>query len=82
MESAIEGGACLTDDVGRTRILDICRDGRQKCARLAASETKNKLEKEMAEVTQGEVAWQQEVAANGILLLHVPRGKVPLSLWD
>ena len=45
VESAIEGGACLTDDVGRSRILDLCRENRKKCQRLDASETRNKLEK-------------------------------------
>ena len=47
VESVIEGGACLTDDVGRTRILDICREVRQIFAGLNASETNNKLEENL-----------------------------------
>ena len=72
----------MTDDVGRTRILNICRDVREKCQRLDASEIKNKLEKEMQQAVLGSAKWQKEVDGNGIPLLHVPRGKVPLSLWD
>ena len=53
VESAIEGGACLTDDVGRTRILNICREVRQKCQRLDASEKESKLEKEFQDAVLG-----------------------------
>ena len=61
VESAIEGGVCLTADVGRTRILNICRDAREECQRLDASETRNKLEKEMQQVVLGSAKWQREV---------------------
>ena len=47
VESAIEGGACLTDDVGRTRILNICREVCENRQRLDASEIRNKLGKEI-----------------------------------
>ena len=82
VESAIEGGACLTDDVGRTRILNICHEVREKCERLAPSEKQQKLEKEMQQAALGTATWQKKVDGNGIPLLQVPRGKVPLSLWD
>ena len=82
VESAIEGGACLADDVGRTRILNMCREVREKCQRLDASEIRNKLEKEMQQAVLGSATWQKKVDGDGISLLQEPRGKVPLSIWD
>ena len=38
VESAIEGGACLVDDAGRERILEICGDIHQKAIRLSRPE--------------------------------------------
>jgi hypothetical protein len=40
------------------------------------------LEKEIQQAALGSATWQREVDGNGIPLLQVPRGKVPLSLWD
>ena len=80
VESAIEGGACLTDDVGRARILNICREVRVKCQKLDASQKNHKLEKEIQQAALGSATWQEKVDGNGIPLLHVPRGKIPLSL--
>lgn len=80
VESAIDGGACLTDDIGRTRILNICRESREKCQRPDASEMRNKLEKEMQAAVLGVAKWQEGVDGNGIPLLQLPRNKLLLSL--
>ena len=60
VESAIEGGACLTDDIGRARILDICRKVRESCRRLDTSEFKAKLQRDMQSAVMGTAPWQQD----------------------
>jgi len=42
VESAVEGGACLVDDVGRARILAICEQVRSSCQRLSSTDAKAK----------------------------------------
>ena len=75
VESAIEGGACLTDDVGRTRILDICREVRQNCAKLNVSETRNKLEKELAQATRAKLDGSRKSMATAYLCCTCPEAK-------
>ena len=43
VESAIEGGACLVDDAGRDRILEICKEIRTQAAKLSQPERMHRL---------------------------------------
>ena len=72
---------CMFDDVGRERILQLSRDIHEKCKKLDASDFTTKVEKEMQLALKGRAKWQ-EIDENGMPLLQIPRGKVPLSLWD
>ena len=74
VESAIDGGACLVDDAGRERILDLCKQVRQKAAELSRSETLQKLQTELQKAAVGNSSTMQQ--------LDVPLGGPPLSLWD
>ena len=79
-ESTIEGGACLTDDIGQAQTLDLCRKVRESCRRLDTSEFKAKLQRDMQSAVMGTAPWQ-EGDGGDMALLRVPRGRRPLSLW-
>ena len=82
VESAVEGGASLIHDVGRARILEICRDVRERCKRLDRPGLETQLQKDMASAARGTTWWQTVDGAEELAHLVVPRAKVPLSLWD
>ena len=82
VESAVEGGACLIDDVGRAKVLEICRDVRESCRRLDLPSTQAKLQKELRDAAMGTAWWQRKPDDEELPHLVVPRGKAPLSLWD
>jgi len=83
VESAIEGGACLVDDAGRERLLEMCRDLRHHAQRLSQPERLGKLQSELQKAALGHQAWQRpEGEASALSELICPRGEQPLSLWD
>ena len=96
VESAMESGACLVDDVGRERILAICAKVRRSCEKLSASNIEQRLERELQAAAMGMQPWQKEEpgssevrpetepssSSSTIPLLRVPRSRCPLSLWD
>ena len=51
LKTLMEGGLCpLQDEVGRERILDMCRESRRSCQRLYTSSTLAKLQEGFAKV--------------------------------
>ena len=87
VEAALEGGACLVDDAGRERILDMCKDIRQRCEKLSKPERQQKLQTQLAEIASrsGQTSRSDDnssASGSAIPLLQVPRGDKPLSLWD
>ena len=83
VESAIEGGACLVDEAGRDRILEICRGIRQSATKLSHHERQNKLQRELQKAALGQHNWQSEANDAQVLSeLVCPRDAKPLSLWD
>ncbi len=83
VESAIEGGACLVDDAGRERILEICQDIRNQAAKLSRPNKLQKLQTELQRTALGQQEWQTAHDEPQTLpKLKVPRSGSPLSLWD
>ena len=89
LENRIGEGACLVDESGRRRILDICGKIRTSCARLDDAEKKCKLQLELQKTATGNQDWQHSESAgasssssNTIPHLQAPRASTPLSLWD
>jgi hypothetical protein len=93
VESALESGlgeaACLGDEAGRTRILEICNKVRKSCARLDDSERKHKLQLELQKTATGQQEWQASSSVDNsssssgtIAHLQQPRSSAPLSYWD
>ena len=74
--------ACLVDDAGRARILDICKKIRQTCARLDQGGKKHKLQLELQKTATGRQEWQKTGPSGDLANLLQPRGRVPLSYWD
>ena len=64
VESSIEAGACLVDDLGRARILEICRSVREQCRRFDMPETKAKLQREMQQAVLGAASWEPDAASS------------------
>ena len=54
VESAIEGGACLVDDAGRERMLDLCKQIRDSAAKLSRHDTMLKLQSELHSAALGQ----------------------------
>ena len=83
VESAMEGGACLVDNAGRERILQICGQIRDGAARISRTDRLHKLQAELQSAAMGKQAWQAPDPEPGTMpKLDVPRGATPLSLWD
>ena len=87
VEAALEGGACLVDDAGRERILDMCKDIRKRCEKLSKPERQQKLQAQLAEIASrsGQTSSSDDnraASGDAVPLLEVPRGDKPLSLWD
>ena len=60
----------------------MCRDLRERCRRLDLPSTQAKLQKELRDAAMGTAWWQRKPDDEEFPRLLVPRGKVPLSLWD
>ena len=96
LESQLGEGACLVDEAGRQRILEICEKVRKSCARLGDAEKKCKLQLELQKTATGIQDWQRpdgftDAASSestsgqnpgAVAHLLQPRGSTPLSLWD
>ena len=83
VESAIEGGACLQDDAGRERVLELCRDVRNTAKKLSQPERAQKIQRELHKAALGQQSWQQPATEPSTLAeLACPRGSAPLSLLD
>ena len=88
VESALEGGACLVDDAGRERILEVCGEIRDRAAKLSKEDTLQKLQAELQRAALGQQTWQSQpqgspnVEAGTLPHIHVPRSTTPLSFWD
>ena len=81
VESAIESGAALVDEAGRGRILQLCRDVRQKAAKLSVPERQHKIQQELQRAAVGAQPWQQSTAgalANSRLDLQQPGAPEPM----
>ena len=63
VESAVEGGACLVDDAGRERLLELAGEIRQRCAKLSRPEQQQKLQAELQKAALGLQEWQQPLVA-------------------
>ena len=82
-ESAVESGACLIDDAGRERILDICKQIRDGAANMSRPERLHKLQAELQSAAWGKHACQTSAASDDTMpQMQVPRGSTPLSLLD
>ena len=82
-ESAVESGACLIDDAGRERILDICKQISDGAAGLSRTDRLHKLQAELQSAALGRHACQASEASDCAMpQMQVPRGSTPLSLWD
>lgn len=87
LESRLGDAACLIDEAGRARILEICDKVRKSCVRIDEAGKKFYLQMELQRTATGQQAWQQPSEApqrcSGELAhLVQPRGKAPLSYWD
>ena len=93
VESAVESrlgtAACLVDEAGRERILEICDKVRKSCARIDDAEKKLKLQLELQKTATGQQEWQapssrEAAKASSGQLAHLlqPRSSTPLSYWD
>ena len=58
LESRLGDGACLVDDAGRNRILEICDKVRKTCARIGNGERKLRLQLELQKTATGQQEWQ------------------------
>ena len=61
VESAIEGGACLPDDAGRERILELCSKVRASVKKLSQPDRLRKLQAELQRAALGQ-GWQTTAA--------------------
>jgi len=66
VESAIEGGACLVDEAGRDRILQLCRDVRSTAAKLSGAERLQKLQAELQRAAVGTQRASVSQASEGL----------------
>lgn len=86
VESALESGACLVDDAGRERILELCKDIRNQAAKLSQRDRIHKIQAELQKTALGKQDWQRSGASGAepetVPHLEVPRGSMPLSLFD
>ena len=89
LESRMGEAACLVDEAGRARILDICEEVRKSCARLDDAERRGKLQLELQKTATGQQEWQApnptdaaSSSSGTIPHLRQPRGSTPLSYWD
>ena len=96
VESAIEGGACLVDDAGRERILELCKEIRNRAAKLSHPDKIHKLQAELQKTALGKQDWQKSgpkdfpddsppippLGPSTLPRLEVPRSATPLSLFD
>ena len=83
VESAVDGGARLVDDAGRTRLLEMCKDLRKHATRLSQPERLGKLQAELQKAALGQQSWQRPDGEAAMLSeLVCPRTDKPLSLWD
>jgi hypothetical protein len=97
VESAIEGGACLVDEAGRDRILQLCRDVRSTAAKLSGAERLQKLQAELQRAAVGTQRASVSQASEGLdppqpegssapsrtlPELACPTDRTPLSLWN
>ena len=89
VESAVEGGACLMDEVGRARVLDLCAAVRKTASRISSTDRQYKLQAAFQRAANGvpqKVRTCSEPAAGAssatVDHLTVPRGKRPMSLFD
>ena len=53
VESAIEGGACLVDEAGRQRVLELCQELRQRAQKLSRPEHLQRLQSSFATAVHG-----------------------------
>ena len=69
VESAIESqlgeGACLVDEAGRARILEICEKVRKSCIRLDDAAKQGRLQLELQKTAMGEQEWQAATHGEG-----------------
>ena len=77
------------DEAGRKRILKMCEAIREKCKQLSRPERAQKLQESLAKSAAGVEPCadtpQPEIPpvnTDTVPLLEVPRGRVPLSLWN
>lgn len=83
VESALEGGACLVDEAGRERLLDMCSQLRSHAKRLSHPERAQKLQAELQKAALGHQVWQRpDGEPVTVAELICPRNDQPLSLWD
>jgi hypothetical protein len=83
VESAVESGACLVDDAGRERILEICGEIRDSAAKLSQPAKMQKPQAQLQKTAMGQQEWQMpQDEPQTVPQLGVPRGATPLSLWD
>jgi hypothetical protein len=83
VESCLESGACLIDDAGRERCLEICKKIINHTAKLSHPEKRRKLEAQMQKAALGQQDWQMSSDGPHTLpKLEVPRSATPLSLFD
>ena len=90
LESRLGEAACLVDEAGRARILEVCQKVRQSCARLDEAERKGKLQLELQKSATGQQDWQAPTQAEAgsdsrsgtIPHLQQPCGSTPLLYWD
>ena len=89
VESRLGDAACLVDEAGRARILEICDKVRKSCARIDDAEKKLRLQLELQKTATGQQEWQTAATgdatsnSSGTLAhLQQPRSSTPLSYWD
>ena len=63
LESRLGAAACLPDEAGRARILEICDKVRTSCARIDEAGKKFKLQMELQRTATGLQEWQQPAEA-------------------
>ena len=68
LESRLGEAACLVDEAGRARILEVCKKVRESCVTLDKEERSGKLQTELQKTATGQQEWQaptQAEASNG-----------------
>ena len=78
MDSALESGACLIDDAGRQRALEIAAEIRARCSRLSRPEKLQKLQSELQKAALGQQEWQQPAAEPNLGHYHAEPSR---STW-